>query len=169
MFSSRWKDLAAFAIFFALCTGACFAQTMSVKIIKRQDGLTAYNFSVAGRSDTTTQTRVKCKDGSWDTKCTKTTTTETQYVAPQQGTYSVTGATLSLLLQDGRVAVVNCVSKLSLFTPGPQTQRSCRIPPVDDIQAEFKGKNAKLAWPVSVDGLKLESETYKIVALLDKQ
>jgi hypothetical protein len=99
--------------------------------------------------------------------CTKTTRTETEYVAPQAGTYSVQGATLSLQLPDGRIAVVNCASKLSLFSPGPQTRRSCRIPPVDNITAEFKGKDAKLAWSVSVDGSKLESETYKIVALLD--
>lgn len=138
---------------------------MSVKIVNRQDGEKAYNYSVAGRTDTTTQTHVKCRDGSRDVNCTKTRTTETQYVAPQQGSYSVTGSTLSLLLPDGRVAVVNCTSKLSLFTPGPQTQRSCRIPPVDVIQAEFKGSNAKLAWPVSVDGSKLDSETYKILTV----
>jgi hypothetical protein len=139
---------------------------MSVKIINRQDGEKAYNYSVAGRSDTTTQTQTKCKDGyRGGVKCTETTSTATQYVPPQQGTYSVTGSTLTLQLPDGRVAVVNCTSKLSLFTPGPQTQRSCRIPPVDVIQAEFKGSNAKLAWPVSVDGSKLESETYKILTV----
>ncbi len=42
------------------------------------------------------------------------------------------------------------------------------MPLVDDIQAEFKGKNAKLEWPVSLDGKKMESETYPILAVLPK-
>jgi len=142
---------------------------MNVKIVNRQTGDTAYNYSVAGRTTTSTETRVKCRDGSYSTHCRETTTTETQYVPPQQGTYTVTGATLSLLLPDGRVAVVNCNSKLSLFAPGPQTQRSCRIPPGDNIQAEFKGKNAKLYWSVSVDGSKSDSETYKILTVEEAQ
>jgi len=28
-------------------------------------------------------------------------------------------------------------------------RRSCRLPLVDDIEAEFKGDKAKLEWPVS--------------------
>jgi hypothetical protein len=39
------------------------------------------------------------------------------------------------------------------------------MPIVDDIQAEFKGKNAKLTWSVSLDGKKTESETYKILGV----
>jgi len=40
---------------------------------------------------------------------------------------------------------------------------------VDDIQADFHGDNAKLEWVVSLDGKKIQSETYKIVAVLDKE
>jgi hypothetical protein len=47
-------------------------------------------------------------------------------------------------------------------------RRSCRVPVVDNIQADFKGGNAKLIWPVRLDGKKLESETYKILGVLDK-
>lgn len=141
---------------------------MSVKIIKRQTGDTAYNYSTAGRTETTTKTRVKCKDGTYSDHCVKVTERDTEYIAPTQGTYAVTGATLSLLLPDGRVAVVNCASKLNLWSTDPHPQRSCRIPPGDDIQVEFKGSNAKLLWPVSVDGSKMESETYKILAINNK-
>jgi hypothetical protein len=67
------------------------------------------------------------------------------------------------------VAVVNCESKFAERFAGPRgNRRSCRVPLVDDIQAEFKGKNAKLIWVVSIDGKTLESETYKIIAVLDK-
>ena len=41
------------------------------------------------------------------------------------------------------------------------------MPIVDEIQVEFKGKNAKLFWPVSLDGKKMESETYKILGVLN--
>jgi hypothetical protein len=42
------------------------------------------------------------------------------------------------------------------------------MPLVSDIQVEFKGKNAKLVWPVSVDGKTFESETYRIIAVQDR-
>jgi hypothetical protein len=42
------------------------------------------------------------------------------------------------------------------------------MPMVDNIEAAFKGHNAKLIWPVSLDGKKMESETYKIFGILDK-
>ena len=163
---TRLKELAVLGIVSGFCAVTCAGQTtMKVKVVQRQDSDSAYSYSVPGRTQSRTKTHVDCDPRYGD--CTKTTRTETEYVAPQAGTYSVQGATLSLQLPDGRIAVVNCASKLSLFSPGPQPRRSCRIPPVDNITAEFKGKDAKLAWSVSVDGSKLESETYKIVALLD--
>jgi len=42
------------------------------------------------------------------------------------------------------------------------------MPLVDDIEAEFNGNKAKLQWPVSIDGKKIESETYKILGVLPK-
>jgi hypothetical protein len=41
------------------------------------------------------------------------------------------------------------------------------MPLVDSIQADFDGDNAKLIWPVSLDGKKMQSETYKILGILD--
>lgn len=48
-------------------------------------------------------------------------------------------------------------------------RRSCRIPLVSDIEAEFSGDKAKLFWPVSIDGKKFASETHKVLAIHDKQ
>jgi hypothetical protein len=79
--------------------------------------------------------------------------------------YTVAGATFTLLLPDGRRAVVNCNPKYA-FKGDYINRRSCRVPPQDDITAEFKEANAKLIWPVSIDGSKTQSETYKIVAIL---
>lgn len=84
-------------------------------------------------------------------------------------TFTVHGATFTLQLPDGRLVVVNCESKFAEHMAGPVgNRRSCRTPLVDSIQADFKGDNAKLIWPVSLDGKKMQSETYKILAILDK-
>jgi hypothetical protein len=70
---------------------------------------------------------------------------------------------------DGRVTVVNCESKFKERMAGPAgNHRSCRMPPVDNIQAELHGDKAKLIWVVSLDGKKMQSETYKMLAILDK-
>lgn len=42
------------------------------------------------------------------------------------------------------------------------------MPIVDNIQANFHGDNAKLIWSVSLDGKTMQSETYKILGILDK-
>ena len=65
--------------------------------------------------------------------------------------------------------VVNCESKFAEHMAGRAgNQRSCRVPLVDDVEAEFNGDKAKLRWPVSIDGKKTASETYKILAVLGK-
>jgi hypothetical protein len=80
--------------------------------------------------------------------------------------YSVTGATFALKLPDGRHVIVNCESKYAL--KGDHiNRRSCRIPMIDEIRVEFNADKAKLMWPTSIDGRKIESETYKILAIFD--
>jgi hypothetical protein len=81
--------------------------------------------------------------------------------------YALVGATLSLGLPDGRIAVVNCVNRYS--AKGTYiNRRSCGMPMVERADAEFNGKSARLTWLVGPDGKKTESETYKVVALLAK-
>ncbi|HSY92393.1 MAG TPA: hypothetical protein VK812_13535 [Candidatus Binatus sp.] len=75
------------------------------------------------------------------------------------------GATLTLVLPNGDKAVVNCTSKFQERMAGPGNVRSCRVPLVDEFEATFDGDKAKLFWPTSLDGKKIESETYKIVAV----
>lgn len=84
------------------------------------------------------------------------------------GAYSVRGATLSLLLPDSRIVVVNCDSKANWGWSGG-FHRSCRVPLANTmVHAEFHGNKAKLIWSVSLDGKKNESETYKILGILSK-
>jgi len=82
---------------------------------------------------------------------------------------SQNGATFTLQLPDGRLAIVNCESKFAEHMAGRVgDRRSCRTPLVDSIEADFNGDNAKLIWPVSLDGKKMQSETYKILGILDR-
>ncbi|MGB6742441.1 MAG: hypothetical protein WBE38_02205 [Terracidiphilus sp.] len=121
------------------CALPVVAQKLEVKIIDRQD-----------------------KEDSYD------------YVAVYNNTavgktFKVNGATFTLQLPDGRLVVVNCESKFAEHMAGPAgNRRSCRAPVIDSIEVDFKGDNAKLIWPVSLDGKKMESETYKILGILDK-
>lgn len=147
------------------------AQKMSVKIIDRRTSDTNYTYQVPGHAYSTSGGGANCNANSYgnstDINCSGSSTTSTQITAPREVSFSVTGATFALLLPDGRIAVVNCVSKFVEHFAGPTgNHRSCRMPIVDDIQTEFNGKNAKLSWPVSLDGKKMESETYTILGLL---
>ena len=75
------------------------------------------------------------------------------------------GATLTLVLPNGDSAVINCTSKFQERFAGPGNVRSCRVPLVDEFEATFDGDKAKLYWSTSLDGKKIESETYKIIAV----
>ena len=122
-----------------VCAGSASAQKLQVKVIDRQDKEDSYDYVAVYNSIAVGKT------------------------------FKVQGATFTLQLPDGRLAVVNCDSKFAEHMAGRAgTRRSCRAPIVDNIEADFKGDNAKLIWPVSLDGKKLESETYKILGILDK-
>ena len=142
-----------------------------VKVVDRQDKGADYTYSIPGHSTTNSTSDANCYGVANTANCTATTRTTGSSTAARTGSYTVRGATLSLQLPDGRVAVVNCDSKLNWtdFSKPNQVRRSCKIPLVENIQAEFDGDKAKLRWSVSIDGRKMESETYKILAVIDKQ
>ena len=156
----------AFASMLAVSVYA--AQKFDVKIVNRQVGETGYSYVVPASSQKTTNTNVNCNGTANSANCAGSTTSTASSTPSQVGSYNVTGATLSLQLPDGRLAVVNCASKINLTEFNNHTRRSCRIPPGDYIQAEFDGDNAKLRWSVSIDGKKFQSETYKILTVIDK-
>jgi hypothetical protein len=138
-----------------------------VTVIDRRDSAMSYTYRLPGYSNATTNANVNCIANPSNVNCAGSSRTTGSYVPPVTGSYTVQGATLALQLPDGRVAVVNCESKYKMRGDGVN-RRSCRIPPVDAMQVEFNGNKAKLKWPVSLDGKKLESETYKIVTVSDK-
>jgi hypothetical protein len=137
---------------------------MKVRIIGRNDNSTDYSRTLPGHVNTTANTNVDCSLYPNSANCSSTTNTTGTITPPRHIEYSVQGATFVLELPDGRVAVVNCVSK---YKPRGDyiNRRSCRTPLVDEIEVEFNKDNAKLFWPVSIDGKKMESETYKILSV----
>jgi hypothetical protein len=140
---------------------------MEVIVIERQENNSTYNFTVPGYSSGTSNATVSCNTYSNTTSCTGYGQ-QTGVVYPgHTGSYQVSGATLALKLPDGRIVVANCDAKLNWSEwSNPNMYRDCRVPIVDKIQAEFNGEKAKLTWPVSIDGKKLKSETYKILGIL---
>lgn len=134
---------------------------------------TNYENVVPGHSYSNTSGNANCSANAYGNSaignCSGTSYANTTITAPHLVSFSVTGSTLTLLLPDGRTVVVNCARKFAERMAGREgNHRSCRESLVENIQAEFKGKNAKLFWVVSLDGKKVESETYKIIAVMEK-
>lgn len=143
---------------FLLCASSVAARKLPVKIIKRHYSETYYTYHLPANMYTSTTTNVDGPD-----------TTTTTFTPGTQGSIKVRGATFSLLLPDGRIAVVNCVSKFKERFLGPAgNRRSCRVPIVNNIEADFHRNKAKLIWPVSPNGKKKRSETYNVLEILAK-
>lgn len=144
-------------------------KTMSVKIMERQNHDTVYTYFAPGYSTTDANANASCVGTDVTVNCSGSSRATTTSIPAHGGSFSVKGSTFTLQLPDGRMAVVNCDSKFAERFAGPAgNHRSCRTPLIDDIQVEFSGDNAKLMWPVSIDGKKLQTETYKILGVLDK-
>ena len=144
-------------------------QKYDVKIIDRQTHDTDYSYVVPGTFNSQSNSSANCVSAGTVVDCNGTASTSGYNTPAHQVSFSVKGATLALQIPDGRIAVVNCESKFAERMAGIRgNKRSCRIPLVDAITAEFNGDKAKLEWIVSLDGKKKQSETYKVIAVLDK-
>jgi hypothetical protein len=151
------------------CSASSLAQKLDVKVIDRQDNETDYTYFVPGHFSAQSNSDTNCSGSDSYVNCSGTTNTNGYATPAHQVSYHVRGATFTLLLPDGRGVIVNCESKFAERMAGPAgNHRSCRIPLVENIQAEFHGDKAKLVWVVSLDGKKMQSETYKVLAILDK-
>jgi hypothetical protein len=129
----------AFAGLIVVCAASGSPQKLDVKIVDRQDKEDEYDYAAIYGNRAVGKT------------------------------FKVRGATFTLQLPDGRLVIVNCESKFAEHFAGRAgNRRSCRTPVVDSIEADFRGDNAKLTWPVSLDGKKMQSERYKILGVLDK-
>jgi hypothetical protein len=132
-------------------TASAEKQKFDVTTVNRQDNQTDYSYVVPSRFTSTVNSNVNCNGSLDSVNCTGSTTTTGSASSAHEFSYHVCGATPTLLLPDGRAAVVNCESKFAEHMAGAAgNHRSCRVPLVDSIQAEFDGDNAKLVWVVSL-------------------
>lgn len=144
--------------------GSVYAQKLETSVLYRQNSDNSYIAVIPGYSDPTAP---DCAADLGNSDC-YNPTHATKIGSTPPVTYNVVGTTLSLLLPDGKVAVVNCLNKYS-YKGNYMNRRSCAMPLVEHVEADFNGNSAKLKWPVGADGKKIESETYKVVAMLDKR
>jgi hypothetical protein len=151
------------------CIAPTFAQKLAVKVMDREDNETDYSYVVPGQFSSYSNASVNCSGSENSVNCGGTGSTNGTSTPAHVVPYHMRGATLTLLLPDGRAVVVNCESKFAERMAGPQgNHRSCRVPLLADIDADFHGDKAKLEWVVSLDGKKTQSETYKVLAVLDR-
>jgi len=158
---TRWLAIGLIMVWLVFCVRSLFAQKLEATVLYRQDSDIGYTALVPGYTPTGA---VDCAADITNEVCAHVS----QIAASGQPALSVTGTTLSLLLPDGRVAVVNCLNKYS-SKGNSLNRRSCGMPLVERVQADFNGRSAKLRWNFGPDSKRTESETYRIVALLDKR
>jgi len=147
-----------------ISVGSAAAQRLSVSVLYRQDSDVVYHAVIPGYSGPNADVTGACTLDPDPANCPD----PRQDVASKgQPTYLLSGTTLSLGLPDGRIAVVNCVSRHS--SNGNYINRhSCGMPLSEHAEAEFVGQSAKLSWTLGSSGNRIESETYKVVAVLSK-
>lgn len=152
------------ALSLAFSASSAFAQKIEVSVLYRQDSDSRYIAVIPGYTGPESDITGACMLDPDPANC------PSMDANPSGGSpnYLLVGTTLSLLLPDGRVALVNCQNRYS--DQGAYiNRRSCGMPMVQRVQAEFVGQNAKLQWPVGTNSRKTESETYRVVALLEKR
>jgi hypothetical protein len=167
MSKPRWMGFGIAFLLIAMSVQTVRAQKLDATVLYRQTSDSNYFAVIPGYTSTPDQGGIDCSLEPLSEAC-LTPSRDNGAIAEQgQVSYNVVGTTLSLLLPDGRVALVNCVNKYS-FKGNYINRRICEMPLVEHIQADLNGKTAKLKWPVGSEG-KIAAETYRIVTILDKQ
>lgn len=141
----KTKMKVAIACLLLAFAASASAQHYTVKVLNRQDNETDYSYVVPGSFSSQSNSNVNCNALDTNVNCNGTTSTTGLSMPAQQVSYHVRGATFTLQLPDGRVVVVNCESKFKERMAGARgNRRSCRVPLVDEINADFHGDKAKL-------------------------
>ena len=83
------------------------AQKLEVKIFDRQESTTGYTYTAPAYFNSQSNSNINCGD----VTCNASTITSGSISPPRKISYQVRGATFTLQLPDGRVAVVHCEHK----------------------------------------------------------
>ena len=147
---------------------------LNVTIVDRKSSDTLYTYvspALATSASTPNPTcapqltRVTPSSTSVNVHCGGTSSVKTAFRPSLERGYAVRGTTFTLKLPDGRHLVVNCDTTSALNVDDVNRER-CRTPLLDQIGVQIDGDNAKLIWPIGIDGKKNESETYRVLAIL---
>lgn len=111
MLTMKIWDLLSVAVI-GCFAAAGVAQKLTVKVINRQNSDTNYHSFVPGHSYTNSNASANCSGDYNSVNCSGSSHSNTTSTAPHEVAYDVTGATLGLLLPDGRIAVVNCAKQI---------------------------------------------------------
>jgi len=161
----KWLGIAAAICCFAGCTNSVEAQKLDATVLYRQSSESGYSALIPGYS---APDAPDCAADVANAECFRPT--HVYEAGPGAVSYNVVGTTLSLLLPDGKIAVLNCINKSKYSSRGAYiVLRNCGMPMVEHVEAELKGDTAKLEWPVAPDSKKIESENYRVVAVLEKR
>ena len=167
MSKPRWMGFAMAFLLIATSVQSVRAQKFEATVLYRQTSDSNYFAVIPGYTSTPDEGGTDCSLEPLSEACAAPSRTNGAIASQGEVAYNLVGTTLSLLLPDGRVALVNCVNKYS--SKGNYiNRRICEMPLVEHVEAELNGKSAKLKWPVGADG-KIEAETYRIVTIFDKQ
>src|SRR3569833_2522150 len=164
MRKSPWLALGLAALSVAISGIFAEAQKVSVNVLYRQDSDIVYHAVIPGYSGPNADVTGACTLDPDPANCPDPKQDSDANGTP---TYLLSGTTLSLGLPDGRIALVNCVSRHSA-NGNYINRRSCGMPLTERADAEFLGQNAKLSWNVVSDIKRTERETYRVIAMLPK-
>src|ERR1039458_3651220 len=137
---------------------------LDVTVIEDVPSTATYSWQTRGRSSVT------CSGNSCSS----------YFIPADSGTTQVTGATLRLLLPNGRIAIARCVANMGNTVFGfigamtgddhLNDPRNCGVPPSGQaIQAEFNAQTIKLSWhSPSLDGEgRKTGEIYYLMGVLE--
>jgi len=149
---------------FLLLTAPAVAQKLHVKMLTH---------TVDGQSQTRVTPGVTINNGNADANCAaygssancSATASGTSIAIPAHTEeFTLAHIHMLLLLPDGRRVGVYCNEHTKLMQPiaGPRRIQVCKIPEVDESEADFSGEKVKLTWGVGLDGKKKVSESYLV-------
>src|SRR6266568_3433439 len=110
MNKTHWLGLVAAFVVWSSCVSSASAQKLEATVLYRQNSDLNYSAVVPGYSKSTPDGYVDCAADTTNAECLGPDRTNRVSPSPGEVSYRVVGTTVSLLLPDGRVAVVNCVN-----------------------------------------------------------
>lgn len=162
MRKSPWMVLGLTTLSLAFSGTSALGQKVPVNVLYRQDSDVLYHAVIPGYSGPNADVTGACTLDPDPANC-----PDPHQGANGEPSYALVGTTLSLGMPDGRIALVNCISRHS--ANGNYINRhSCGVPLGERAEADFNGQSAKLSWTVGPDGKKTDSETYRVVVMLAK-